>query len=130
MNKFKEAIVRHEIAKQKVDALTVRIGAALGRCPIERRYASWDNKNRFDDYDEATNRVKSHLWMAYNAKSVYGEHFDEDGQEDSLHPRNDGCRHCLRAFRLIRQRKGARQELGMARRSIRALGRNALKEDV
>lgn len=127
------AIIRHEKARQAVDAISIRIGAAIARCPIEKRGNDQTLSSRerglvWDQlFDEKTNRVKNHLWQVFNAENHYGEHFDEDQMEDALHPGNDGCRHCLRAYRLIRQRKALRKELGHARLSIRALGRSALR---
>lgn len=131
MNKFIQALVRHEAAKQKVDALSRRIGSAIQRCPVVVKSNDWtiSNAERATLWDDRTQHHKTHLWMAYNALSVYGEHFDEEGQEEALRParfNNNGCRHCLRAFRLIKQRKAARRELGYARLSLRALGRQAL----
>jgi hypothetical protein len=128
-DKFVLALARHEIARQKVDALSRRIGMAINRCPIVIKSNDWSisNAERAETWDEKTQRHKTHLWMVYNARAVYGEHFDETGQEEALQPCNDGCRHCLRAFRLIKQRKDARKELGHARLSIRSLGKHAIK---
>lgn len=128
VDKFVKALARHELARQKVDALSRRIGASINRCPVVIKSNDWtiSNAERAEIWDEKTQRHKTHLWMAYNALSFYGEHFDETGQDDALQPRNDGCRHCLRALRLIKQRKEERKELGYARLSIRALGRQAL----
>ena len=128
MNKFIKALARHELARQKVDALSRRIGAAIQRCPVVIKSNDWtiSNAERAEIWDEKTQHHKTHLWMVYNARAVYGEHFDEEGQEEALRPANDGCRHCLRAFRLNKQRKDARRELGYARLSLRALGRKAL----
>lgn len=128
-DKFVLALARHELARQKVDGLSRRIGLAINRCPVVIKSNDWaiSNAERAEIWDEKTQRHKSHLWMVYNARAVYGEHFDEEGQDDALQPCNDGCRHCLRAFRLINQRKIARKELGRARLSIRALGKHAIK---
>lgn len=127
--RFIQALARHETARQVVDALSKRIGAAINRCPIAIRAGDWSisNLERGELWDEATGRHKTHLWMAYNARAVYGEHFDEEGQSDSLQPSNGGCRHCLRAFKLIKQRKAARKELGYSKLAIRALGKEAIK---
>lgn len=129
MNKFITALARHELARQKVDALSRRIGAAIDRCPIVIKSNDWNisNAERAEIWDEKTQRHKTHLWMAYNSQNHYGEHFDEEGQRESLLPCNGGCRHCYRAFELIGQRKAARKELGYAKLSLRALGRQAVK---
>lgn len=129
VDKFVKALARHELAKQKVDALSLRIGMAINRCPVVVRSNDWSisNAERAEIWDEKTQHHKTHLWMAYNALSHYGEHLDEDGQREALLPRNEGCRHCYRAFELIHKRKNAREELGYARLSIRALGKAALQ---
>lgn len=129
MSKFIAALARHELARQTVDALSHRIGGAISRCPIVKRSEDWNlpNEERAAIWDDNKGRVKSHLWQVYNSLAVFGEEFDEEGQEDALQPCNDGCRHCLRAFRLIRKRKAIRKELGYAKLSLRALGRQAIK---
>lgn len=130
MSKAMDVIVRHERAKQAVDSLTRRIGVKLGHCSISKAYDGSDETM----YDEKY-RVKTHLWQAFNHRepcdSGYGEMgFCEDGVADALSAGSEyACRHCKRAYQLILQRKHARQELGNARRAIRAMGRAALEKE-
>ena len=133
VDNFVKALARHERARQKVDALSRRIGAAINRCPVVIKSNDWSisNAERSDIWDEKTGKHKTHLWWSYTettpSECGYGMRLlDEDEQEEGLRPRNGGCRHCLRAWRLIRDRRIERKELGYARLSIRALGRQAL----
>ena len=129
MSKAMDVIVRHERAKQAVDSLTRRIGVKLGHCPISRLPV--DDGSMYDE----KSRVKTHLWHAFNHRepcdSGYGEMgLCEDGVADALSAGSEyACRHCKRAYQLILQRKHARQELGNARRAIRAMGRAALEKE-
>jgi hypothetical protein len=53
-----------------------------------------------------------------------------DDQENYLtDPWNDDtrCEHCYAAWRLIQDRKEVRQQLGRVKRSLRQLGKSALK---
>ena len=45
MNKFVEALARHELARQKVDALSRRIGLAINRCPVVVKSNDWTISN-------------------------------------------------------------------------------------
>jgi len=133
VDKFVKALARHELSKQKVDALSRRIGSAIERCPVVIKSNDWtiSNAERAEIWDEKTGKHKTHLWQAFTettqSECGYGMRLlDEDEQEEGLRPRNGGCRHCLRAWRLIRDRRIERKELGYARLSIRALGRQAL----
>lgn len=135
MNKYMQAIARHERARKKVDALSRRIGAAIDRCPVMIKANDYilSNSERAELWDEKTQRHKTHLWQAYNETTTSEcgcgmRLLDQDEQEEWLCQRNGGCRHCLRAWRLIRDRSIAKRELGYARLSLRALGRQAIKE--
>lgn len=135
MNKYMLALARHEKAKQRVDALTKRIGGAITRCQVvvKSQDYSLSNDERAELWDEKTGKHKTHLWQAFQvlepSSCGYGEvHLCDDGMLEFLSPRNDGCRHCYRAYTLIKQRKLARAELGRARLAIRALGKQALHE--
>ena len=135
MKKYMQALARHERAKQKVENLTRRICAAIERCPVVVKSNDWSlsNAERAEIWDEKTGKHKTHLWRAYTettcCESGYGMRMLDPGeQEEMLQPANGGCRHCLRAWRLIIDRKAARAELGYAKLAIRALGKQALKE--
>lgn len=124
-----ETLMRHERAAQSVTALTHRIGVKLGHCPIYQQSMLPQSGGELFAGD---GRVKTHLWQAFNHREpsscghgLVGLH--QDALEDALsHGSDYACRHCKRAWQLIQQRKAARQELGRAKRSIRALGRAAL----
>lgn len=122
-----KAIIRHERAVQEVDSLTRRIGVKLNHCPLSK--VIYDGP--FGGVDER-GRTKTHLWHAFQHREQsscgYGMvGFHQDEIEDALSRGSDyACRHCRRAWQLILRRKEARQELGSAKRSIRALGRAAL----
>ncbi|MGQ7956487.1 hypothetical protein ACUTAF_01990 [Pseudomonas sp. SP16.1] len=134
-DKYMLALARHEQAKQKVDGLSRRIGLAISRCQVVVKSEDYSlpNNERAELWDDKTGKHKTHLWQAFQvlepSSCGYGEvHLCEDGMLEYLRPSNDGCRHCYRAYMLIKQRKLARAELGRARLAIRALGKQAMKE--
>lgn len=135
-DKYKLAIIRHEKAKQAVQALSREIGAAINRCPISIRAQDWNtpNSERGELWDEASGKHKTHLWQAFKHREPsscgWGSvGLDEDGVDDALAPGSEfECEHCRHAYHLIRERRQAKQQLGRARLAIRALGRAALEE--
>tara|TARA_R110001606_G_scaffold30344_2_gene93804 strand:- start:2710 stop:3135 length:426 start_codon:yes stop_codon:yes gene_type:complete len=130
-----EAIVRHEKARQAVDAMSRNIGQAINRCPVAVKAQSWEtpNSEMGELWDEASGKHKTHLWHALKfretADSGYGSQgLGDDGIDDALSEHGEyACERCLAAYRLIVERRHLRKELGRARMSIRALGRAALK---
>lgn len=129
-SKFIKALARHELARQKVDALSREIGNAVGLCPTYKEAL----KDPYGDlWTQDQKHAKTHLWHAFQHKEPsscgWGEvHLCEDGILDALSEGSEfECEHCLQAYRFIVERKHARQELGYARLSIRALGRQAIK---
>ena len=138
MKKYMHAIIRHEKARQAVDSITRDIGRAIGRCPVSVRAKDWSltNAEKAEVRDEKSGKDKTHLWQAFahrepsdcgHGMTIMGE----DGIEDALARGSEfECEHCYQAYQLILQRKAARNELGRARSSIRALGRNAIKGDL
>lgn len=129
-DKFVKALARHEMAQRKVDALSRAIGESVAKCPID--YAALGDPYG-NLWTEDQKHTKTHLWQAFQHKEPsscgWGSvHLCEDGVIDSLSEGSElECEHCLQAYRLIVERKRARQELGYARLSIRALGRQAIK---
>ncbi|MEH6565582.1 MAG: hypothetical protein V7756_09695 [Halopseudomonas sp.] len=129
-----EAIVRHERARQAVDAISRDIGLAINRCPVAVKAQSWQTPAAEMDelWDEASGKHKTHLWQALKHREPsdcgYGETgLGYDGIDDALSKHGEyACEHCLAAYRLIVERRHLRRELGGARMSIRALGRAAL----
>ncbi len=135
MKKFIQALARHEAAKQMVDGLTRDIGAEIEKCPITIKVNDYTlpNSERCELWDEKTSKNKTHLWHAFQTREPsscgWGEvGICEDGVLDALSEGSEfECAHCFSAYQLILHRKEARRELGYARLSIRALGRQALK---
>lgn len=135
MDKYMEAIVRHEKAKQAVDGVSRNIGLAINRCPVSVKAQSLETPNAEmgELWDEASGKHKTHLWQALKHREPsdcgYGETgLGDDGIDDALSEHGEyACERCLAAYRLIVERRHLRKELGRARMSIRALGRAALK---
>jgi hypothetical protein len=121
------AIIRHEKARQAVDALSMRIGSEIGNCPDTQKAMDIESGAKESaKWWDAKGRIKNHLWAAYHEQDDFGEALDTEEQEEYL-TGEYGCPHCHRAWLLINQRKACRQELGRAKRQIRALGRSALR---
>jgi len=118
-------LARCERAMQRNEALTVRIKASLIRCRTVKAFsgATFLEKNAGGFFD-GEGRIKTHLWEAYSEYDA-----DEVSQEEHLRDPDDGCRHCYSAWRLVRLRKKARQELGAARRLVRHYGKEAIKAE-
>jgi len=131
------SLANHERLMQQVGVMKAQIGKHIDACPVSQKlsihYAGGENQDEL--IDRATGRAKTHLWYAFNDliehDSGYGmSHMSYDDQENYLtDPWNDDtrCEHCYAAWRLIQDRKEIRQELGNAKRSLRQLGKSALK---
>lgn len=129
------ALATHEDLMQRVAVMKVQIGKHIQACPVSEKlsihYAGLANHDAL--IDEKTGRAKTHLWHAFNDlvdhDSGYGKaHMSLDDQENYLtDPWDDEsrCEHCYAAWKLIQERKEVRQQLGIAKRSIRALGKVA-----
>jgi glutaredoxin len=133
MKKFIGALARHERAQQEVQRLKSAIGAALSQCPISVKYASIETTfEEREKMQDAKGRTRTHLWHALTetveCDSGYFMRRLDDGEiSEYLAYDETGCPHCLEAWRLIQQRKVARQELGIAKRALRTLGKSAIK---
>lgn len=143
-----EALARHERAAGELGKIKKGIVAELEKCPITLEaykkcsigYFS-DGHTSQEDYDRLWegSRVRHHLHQVLQATSHDGGEYDRerklDGHEirallEGYGEEEDqpyACEHCLSAWALIERRKEVRQELGRARRSIRALGKTAMK---
>jgi hypothetical protein len=128
------ALANHERLLQQVGQMKKQIGAHLAECPVMKKASDWtlsatETKDLFDE----KGLVKTHLWGAFNEliEGSYGMvRMDSDDQENYLtDPWCDEtrCEHCYAAWRVIQERKEVRQELGRARRSLRQLGKSAMK---
>lgn len=126
------ALAKHEVLLQQLGQMKKQISAHLAECPVmktinhpdttgEAYYALMDQKGL----------VKTHLWEAFNetVESDYGNQvlMDSDDQEIHLTEEDTGCEHCYAAWLVIRKRRDIRQELGCVRRSLRMLGKSAIK---
>ncbi|KIQ57765.1 hypothetical protein [Pseudomonas fluorescens] len=80
-------------------------------------------------YDEEKGYRKTHIWEAFQHKEPnsmgYVARLHNDDIGDYL--AELGCVHCTRAWYFIRKRKDERRDLGNFRRSLRALGKSAIK---
>ncbi len=131
------SLANHERLMQQVGAMKIQIGKHIESCPVSDKLSiHYAGIEKHDDLiDDKTGRAKTHLWHAFNdlveSDCGYGKkHMGYDDQENYLtDPWNDEtrCEHCFAAWRLIQDRKEVRQELGKAKRSLRQLGKSALK---
>ena len=126
------ALANHERLLQQIGQMKKQIGAHLAECPVMKKVNHPDTIG--DDYYALIDQkglVKTHLWDAFN-ETVEGDYgspqlLDRDEQQDFLADEDTGCEHCYAAWRVIQERRDVRQELGCARRSLRMLGKSALK---
>lgn len=126
------ALANHERLLQQIGQMKKQITAHLAECPVMKKVNSPDIAT--DEYYGLMDQkglVKTHLWEAFNetVESDYGNQvsMNSDDQEIHLTEEDTGCEHCYAAWRVIRSRREVRQELGSARRSLRMLGKSALK---
>jgi hypothetical protein len=66
------------------------------------------------------------MWEAFRSWSDEEDRGLND-DEVSAYLLRQGCVHCTRAWYFVRERKKERQDLGNFRRSLRALGKSAIK---
>jgi hypothetical protein len=131
MNKFIKALARHELARQNEKLLKRKIAMAIELCPIDIKA---HNSDECDGslWTQDKMHTKNHLWHAFQARDPSSCGWGsvplcEDGVIDALSEGSEfECEHCLHAYRFIIERKAVRRELGYARLSLRALGRQAL----
>lgn len=128
------SLVNHERLLQQNATMKAQVSKHLNDCPIQKKALDWDTPEteRYELQDDK-GRIKTHLWQAFNSEvaGAWGPILmDPDEQENYLtDPWNDEtrCEHCYAAWKLIQARKQVRQELGKAKRSLRMLGKSALK---
>ena len=126
------ALANHERLIQQIGQMKRQISAHLAECPVMKKINSPDIAT--DEYYGLMDQkglVKTHLWEAFNetVESDYGNQvrMHSDDQEIHLTEEYTGCEHCYAAWRVIRDRREVRQELGSARRALRMLGKSAMK---
>lgn len=131
LSKMVAALARHERAAQSVAGMKAKIGEAIALCPVQLDIErSWQGE--IGHLIDENGRAKTHLWHAFRVREPsscgWGQvGLGDDGIDDALSPGSEfECEHCLLAWRLIVERKHARQELGIARRLIRHFGKQAI----
>ena len=125
------AIIRYESAAAELTKIKKGIVAELEKCSITiEAYKVFDDKSPLWD----NSRVNHHLHQALTATvSDYcsERRLDQEEITDQLtgwdEDSEGACPHCLAAWNLIISRREARQEFGAAKRTLRALGKTALK---
>ncbi|WP_440090112.1 hypothetical protein [Pseudomonas fragariae (ex Marin et al. 2024)] len=135
-------LAAHESSIQRIKALTAEIGLHLGQCENRIDLIGPKPTNPFPElgdmpwpngseehwqilYDEK-NRRKTHMWEAFREFSDEEDRGLNDA-EVSAYLLDRGCVHCTRAWYFVRERKKLRRDLGIFRRSLRALGKSAIK---
>lgn len=128
------SLANHERLLQQNADMKKQISKHLNGCPIQKKALDWDTpESERYELQDGKGRIKTHLWQAFNREiaGAWGSiPMDPDEQENYLtDPWNDEsrCEHCHAAWKLIQARKEVRQELGKARRSLRMLGRSAVR---
>lgn len=141
------ALARHERAAAELGRIKKGIVAELEKCPIT--IEAYQNSNLNCDFLNVSeddhkrlwdgSRVRHHLHETLQATVENDREFGPDRKLHDYEIRAwlEGysdedeqpyqCPHCLAAWLLIERRKEVRQELGIAKRSLRALGKSALK---
>jgi hypothetical protein len=127
------AIVRYERAAANVSALKKRIGEALQKCSVhEEMERAFKVPPYTANHLIDGTHVKTHLHNAFqettSCASGYGDRRMTD-DEIEVWLEEEGCPHCLEAWRLIGDRKAARKEFGIAKRAIRSIGKRAIKAE-
>lgn len=141
------ALARHERAAGELGLIKKGIVKELEKCPITiEAYQNSDLNCDFLNVSEEDHnrlwdgsRVRHHLHEVLGITTNEGGDYDRDRKlrEDEIRAELQGmgddddqphaCPHCLAAWLLIERRKDVRQELGRARRSLRQLGKSAMK---
>lgn len=141
------ALARHERAAGELGRIKKGIVTELEKCPITiEAYQNSDLNCDFLNVSEEDHkrlwdgaRVRHHLHLALQVLTDDGGDYDRERKLHDYEIRAEleglgyddeqphACPHCLSAWLLIERRKEVRQELGRARRSLRMLGKSALK---
>lgn len=108
------------LANQAIKRVSEQIGSCLNSC-----YADFLNKNPVDKFPFITSKPHvTHLEQAYASEKDDGGRtvwLDSDEVDEVLAE----CPHCKRAHQLIQERKKLRMALGIAKRRVTMIGRNA-----
>jgi hypothetical protein len=141
------ALARHERAAGELGRIKKGIVAELEKCPITiEAYQNSDLNCDFLNVSEEDHkrlwdgsRVRHHLHETLQVTTDDGGDYDRERKLHDYEIRAEleglgydddqphACPHCLAAWILIERRKDVRHELGVAKRSLRQLGKSALK---
>lgn len=129
------AVVRYERAAASVAGFAKLIGAALEECSVSKELAVHGESGDTRAWDRLMDGkyVNTHLHQAFTMEvsddHEYGGRLMRDAEIEAWLQEDEGCEHCLRAYRLIQERRAARKEFGIAKRAIRTIGKRAIKQD-
>lgn len=133
MNKAIEVCIRYEKARAEIVRLTRKIGdAAEVKCENHS-----DNGGFFDAGQECIERLwewnKQTSIAEQEEGCIYGP--GEPGVDYEIAEYPDGdqpklCPRCAQVDRLIQQRKKAKQEWGIAKRAVSAVGKAAANKQI
>lgn len=142
------AIARYERAAAELGQIKKGIVAELGKCPITIEAYQGSSIDGFykqisqADHDRLWDgsRVRHHLHEVLQVTNHDGGDYDRERKlrDDEIRAELEGysddesepykCEHCLAAWLLIERRKLVRQEFGHAKRLVRSLGKQAIKD--
>jgi hypothetical protein len=142
------ALVRYERAAAELARIKKGIVTTLEKCPTTIEAYENNNLNcdflnvREEDHERLWDgsRVRHHLHEVLQLTYHDGGEYDperklddyeiraalEGYSEDESQPYK--CEHCLAAWLLVERRKLARREFGCAKRTVRAIGKTAIKQ--
>lgn len=128
------AVIRYEVAAASVSGFAKLIGAALEECSVSKEMAVHGESGNTRAWDRLMDGkyVNTHLHQAFTMDFSPGHEYGDSLMRDAeleAWLEDEGCEHCLRAYRLIQERRAARKEFGIAKRAIRAIGKRAIKQD-
>lgn len=125
-----KACLRYDQVATDLKAATRAINDALERCPISAE--SYRRPPTDRDYFDERGRVRHHMHRAMT-KGVWADAVTlraptTDEVTARLSDPDTGCPHCLRAWQQVQHRKALRQQMGVAKRSIRRAAKAAAKD--
>lgn len=130
LNKVIEVLATHEKCLQELAGIKKLINQSVESCEITKELNSNPSIGRAAELTDEKGFPKTHLWHAFREKEQSSCGYmmvslDADGIDEYLNEQE--CEHCIETLRLINLRPVIRQQLGIARRQIRALGKEAIK---
>lgn len=124
-----DACIAYDSAARRIRDLTRLIGESLELCPITKQANTPDARGYYPDNLMDGGRIKTHLWHAFrettDADAPYPSERHLVDWELEEYLEEQGCPHCVEAWRLVKERKAARRAFGLAKRNVRMIGRRA-----